>query len=244
MIPAGTSDAATTIYYNGAGSAPRISIIGDSTIAALRWTNTFEPLKRFNFVYDAESCRRTAHPLVPRPRGLHAGQRAHARCAGCPGQLGSVLVIMGGYDDPGYGFAARRRRGDGRGGASGHPHGDVADDAHRRRVLRRSDVRLQHVHVPRQQPDPAAEGPAVRRSPADRRLGDVLGEPPGVVLRRRDPLPAGRTDGCGVVHRLAGRPRASPARRSRQRPARSRSCRGSPCAAATGARRSSPCSGR
>ena len=62
ISPVGTADAATTIYYNGAGSAPRISIIGDSTIAALRWTNQFEPLKRFNFVYDAESCRRTALP--------------------------------------------------------------------------------------------------------------------------------------------------------------------------------------
>ena len=44
--------------YNGAGSAPRIGIIGDSTIAALSWTNTWGPLRRFKYTYDAESCRR------------------------------------------------------------------------------------------------------------------------------------------------------------------------------------------
>ena len=160
------------------------------------------------------------------------------------GQLGSVLVIMGGYDDPGYGFACGRRRGDGRGGTSGHSRRDVADDAHRRRLLRRTRVRLQHLHVPRQQPDPAAEGPAVRRSAADRRLGHVLGEPPGVVLRRRDPLPGGRDDGRSRRSSPPRPPACSPARRSRRSPARSRSCRGSQCAAATGAPRSSRCSGR
>ena len=29
VVPTGNADAATTIYYHGAGSAPRISVIGD-----------------------------------------------------------------------------------------------------------------------------------------------------------------------------------------------------------------------
>ena len=104
VVPAGTSDAATTIYYNGAGSAPRISIVGDSTIAALRWTGSFEPLKRFNFVYDAESCRRTVLPSC-RGREGYTPDNVLSTMRRLSGQLGSVLVIMGGYDDPGSGFA-------------------------------------------------------------------------------------------------------------------------------------------
>ena len=61
-VPGGRADAYTTVVYNGAGSAPHISVIGDSTVAALRWANMFDPLKQFNFVYDAESCRRVATP--------------------------------------------------------------------------------------------------------------------------------------------------------------------------------------
>ena len=62
VTPVGDAGAATTVFFNGAGSAPRISMIGDSTLEAVRSTNQFEPLQRFNFVYDAEACRRTAIP--------------------------------------------------------------------------------------------------------------------------------------------------------------------------------------
>ncbi len=103
-IPSGSAEAATTVVYNGAGSAPRISIIGDSTIAALRWTNQFEPLKRFNFVYDAESCRRTVLPSC-RGREGYTPDNVISAMRRLSGRLGSVLVIMGGYDDPSSGFA-------------------------------------------------------------------------------------------------------------------------------------------
>ena len=103
--PATPVHAYTTIVYNGAGSAPRISIIGDSTIAALRWTNTFAPLQRFNFVYDAESCRRTATPSCSGREGYQP-DNVISTMRRLSGRLGSVLVIMGGYDDPGFGFAS------------------------------------------------------------------------------------------------------------------------------------------
>jgi peptidoglycan hydrolase-like protein with peptidoglycan-binding domain len=104
-VPGGRADAYTTVVYNGAGSAPRIGIIGDSTIAALRWTNTFAPLRRFNFVYDAESCRRTAIASC-RGREGYQPENVITTMRRLSGQWGSVLVIMGGYDDPGYGFAS------------------------------------------------------------------------------------------------------------------------------------------
>ena len=80
-------------------------MIGDSTIAALRWTNQFEPLKRFNFIYDAESCRRTVLPSCRGREGYTPDTTSNAMRR-LSGQLGSVLVIMGGYDDPSYGFGA------------------------------------------------------------------------------------------------------------------------------------------
>jgi SdrD B-like protein/fibronectin type III domain protein len=96
---------AATIYYNGAGSAPRISVIGDSTIAALRWTNQFGPLQVFNFTYDAESCRRTVLPSC-RGREGYTPDNTLSAMRRLSGQLGSVLVIMGGYDDPSFGFGS------------------------------------------------------------------------------------------------------------------------------------------
>jgi hypothetical protein len=101
--PAGNAAAATTIYYNGAGSAPRISVVGDSTIAALRWTGQFQPLRRFNYVYDAESCRRILYPSC-RGREGYAPDTVVQTMRRLSGQLGSVFVIMGGYDDSSFGF--------------------------------------------------------------------------------------------------------------------------------------------
>ena len=105
VFPVGNAEAATTIYYNGAGSAPRISIIGDSTIAALRWTNQFAPLRRFNFTYDAESCRRTVVPSCRGREGYTPDTTLNAMRR-LSGRLGSVLAIMGGYDDSSYNFGA------------------------------------------------------------------------------------------------------------------------------------------
>ena len=67
----------------------------------------------------------------------------------------------------------RHRRGDAGGDPPGHPAGDVADVPHRRRHLRRADVPLGPLHVPRQQQAAPAEGAEVRRAAADRQLGAV-----------------------------------------------------------------------
>ena len=120
------------------------------------------------------------------------------------GRWGSVLVIMGGYDDPGFGFASAVDA--------------VMAEAARQGIptvmwltLRTADVsyvgptlRLEHLHVPRQQPNPAAEVGAVRRPAADRRLGDVFGESTGLVLRRRHPHAAVRSCSSGLVHCVHG----------------------------------------
>ena len=103
-VPGGRADAYTTVVYNGAGSAPHISIIGDSTVAALRWANMFDPLKEFNFVYDAESCRRVVITSC-RGREGYTPDTVISTMRRLSGQLGSALVLMGGYDDPGSGFA-------------------------------------------------------------------------------------------------------------------------------------------
>ena len=46
--------------YNGAGSSPRFGLIGDSAFAGIPVANAFAPLRAFNYLYDAEVCRRTA----------------------------------------------------------------------------------------------------------------------------------------------------------------------------------------
>ena len=96
---------AAPIFYNGAGSAPRISVIGDSTVAALRWSGQLEPLRRFNFTYDAESCRRTVVPSC-RGREGYAPDTTLNAMRRLSGRLGSVLFIMGGYDDSSYNFGS------------------------------------------------------------------------------------------------------------------------------------------
>jgi len=59
-VPAQPASAYTTVYFNGAGSAPRVLLIGDSSLAGVRWNGgAYDPMKIFNFSFDAESCRRT-----------------------------------------------------------------------------------------------------------------------------------------------------------------------------------------
>ena len=87
----------------------------------------FEPLKRFNYVYDAESCRRTVIPSC-RGREGYTPDTSSARCAGCP------AAGLGARDH------GRLRRSElqlrhavdavmAEAGAAGHPDGDVADVA-------------------------------------------------------------------------------------------------------------------
>jgi hypothetical protein len=63
VVPSSPAAAFTTVVYSGAGpNVPRISVIGDSVGSGIRWTRSYAPLARFNFTFDAESCRRTIVP--------------------------------------------------------------------------------------------------------------------------------------------------------------------------------------
>ena len=46
------------VHEGGAGADP-IGLIGDSTLAGIRWWANYGALERYDFVLDAESCRRT-----------------------------------------------------------------------------------------------------------------------------------------------------------------------------------------
>ena len=98
------ASAYTTIIYDGAGpSVPHIGLIGDSTLAATRWYGILGSLTRYNFVLDAESCRRTTHTSC-RGREGYAPENTLTVMRRLEGQWGRVLVLMTGYDDPGYDF--------------------------------------------------------------------------------------------------------------------------------------------
>ena len=98
-LSSSTARADSTVVYDDAGDAPRISLIGDSTLAAVRWYADYGDLERYNFVYDAESCRRTIERSCwsredVRPPNVISTMQI------LDGQLGEVLVVMNGYDDP------------------------------------------------------------------------------------------------------------------------------------------------
>ncbi len=97
------ASAYTTIFYNGAGDAPHIGLIGDSTLAATRWYGILGGLTRYNFVLDAESCRRTTHTSC-RGREGYAPENTLTVMRRLEGRWGRVLVLMTGYDDPGFDF--------------------------------------------------------------------------------------------------------------------------------------------
>jgi hypothetical protein len=89
-----------TVTYDGAGpGVARIGLIGDSTLAAIRWTGAYAPLRRWNYTYDAESCRRTITASCHGPDG-YAPANALELMHRLSGQLGAVLVLMLGANDP------------------------------------------------------------------------------------------------------------------------------------------------
>ena len=88
------ASAYTTIVYDGAGpSVPRIGLIGDSTLAATRWYGILGSLTRYNFVLDAESCRRTTHTSC-RGREGYAPENTLTVMRRLEGRWGRVLVLM------------------------------------------------------------------------------------------------------------------------------------------------------
>jgi hypothetical protein len=89
-----------TVTYDGAGpNVARIGLIGDSTMASIRWTGAYAPLRRWNYTYDAESCRRTITVSCHGSDG-YAPANALDTMRRLSGQLGVVLVMMMGANDP------------------------------------------------------------------------------------------------------------------------------------------------
>jgi peptidoglycan hydrolase-like protein with peptidoglycan-binding domain len=106
LAGASPASAYTTRVDLGRGvGTPWISLIGDSTLSGVRWTNSYWPLERFNYTFDAESCRRTIAPSC-RGREGYAPQTALQTMQRLRGSLGHVVILMTGYNDPGTGFAA------------------------------------------------------------------------------------------------------------------------------------------
>jgi len=88
-----------TVTFDGAGNAPHISLIGDSTLTGVRWYADYGALERFNFVFSAESCRRTIERSCISREGYRSANVISAMQT-LDGSLGDVLVVMSGYNDP------------------------------------------------------------------------------------------------------------------------------------------------
>ena len=88
-----------TVYFDDAGNAPHISLIGDSTLTGVRWYADYGALERFNFVLSAESCRRTIEQSCISREGYRSANVITAMRT-LDGELGEVLVVMSGYNDP------------------------------------------------------------------------------------------------------------------------------------------------
>ncbi|HSP28825.1 MAG TPA: peptidoglycan-binding protein, partial [Ilumatobacteraceae bacterium] len=88
-----------TVYFDGAGDAPHIGLIGDSTLTGVRWYADYGELERFNFVLSAESCRRTIEQSCISREGYRSANVVSAMRT-LDGELGDVLVVMSGYNDP------------------------------------------------------------------------------------------------------------------------------------------------
>ncbi len=80
-------------------SAPHIGLIGDSTLTGVRWYSDYGALRQFNFVFSAESCRRTIERSCVSREGYRSANVLGAMRA-LDGELGEVLVVMSGYNDP------------------------------------------------------------------------------------------------------------------------------------------------
>lgn len=96
--PSATVRADQPVSFDGAGNATQISIVGDSTLSAVRWYADYGPLERFNFVLNAESCRRTIEQSCISREGYRSDNVVTAMRS--IDDLGDVLVVMSGYNDP------------------------------------------------------------------------------------------------------------------------------------------------
>ncbi|MGA9275972.1 peptidoglycan-binding protein, partial [Ilumatobacter sp.] len=94
-----TARADQPVDFDDAGDAPHISVIGDSTLSAVRWYADYGPLERFNFVLNAESCRRTIEQSCISREGYRS-ENVITAMRTLDHELGDVLVVMSGYNDP------------------------------------------------------------------------------------------------------------------------------------------------
>jgi hypothetical protein len=88
-----------TVSFDGAVGAPHISLIGDSTLTGVRWYADYGALEQFDFVLSAESCRRTIEQSCISREGYRSENVVTAMRT-LAGELGEVLVVMSGYNDP------------------------------------------------------------------------------------------------------------------------------------------------
>ncbi len=103
-VEAGPSEPTATVRHVAGDGAPHIGLIGDSTLSGVRWFEAYGELERFNFIFDAESCRRTFERSCwsreqYRPRNALTALEDEA------GEWGEVLVVMTGYNDSAASFA-------------------------------------------------------------------------------------------------------------------------------------------
>ncbi|MDP2292545.1 MAG: peptidoglycan-binding protein [Actinomycetota bacterium] len=103
-VGAGSDGQTATVRHVAGAAAPHIGLIGDSTLSGVRWYDEYGELERFNFVFDAESCRRTSERSCwsreqYRPRNALTALQEEA------GEWGEVLVVMSGYNDSADRFA-------------------------------------------------------------------------------------------------------------------------------------------
>ncbi|MEM9745202.1 MAG: peptidoglycan-binding protein [Actinomycetota bacterium] len=98
-LPASTAQADQDIVFDGAGDARQLSLIGDSTLAGVRWYDDYGDLRRYNFVLNAESCRRTVEQSCISREGYRSANVV-STMRSLDGALGELLVVMTGYNDP------------------------------------------------------------------------------------------------------------------------------------------------
>ncbi len=94
-----TAGADQTVVHDASGSSQQVSFIGDSTLTGVRWYADYGALTRWDFVFDAESCRRTIEQSCISREGYRS-ENVLATMQRLDGQLGDVLTVMSGYNDP------------------------------------------------------------------------------------------------------------------------------------------------
>ena len=108
-----TQPTSPTAVHATPPGAPRVTLIGDSTMAAMRWAqyddddpdtlanNDIREVisNSYDLVYDAESCRRLEVPSCKGREGYTPISVLPLMKGSLSGKMGSTLVMMAGYDE-------------------------------------------------------------------------------------------------------------------------------------------------